>query len=286
MRRRMTSLLLITAVALALAPTSRCRAALKRIGSEVEISGRIADIRHTTESSGYSFRARLSGIHYSGRVDRTLLERKNATELTVWLALRDVVLIIDRTTISGRPGGATCGPMQIQMGHRRDLWVAFDFQTAEEYETAGFETSGDEKQPFDRAPADAKSAQERTLAFSETPSLKLIDTRFGLPADNWSVGDPAWVRTSGFGVTRSKVIRGLRSGLTKNRERIESRLIEVAPKMLVVAARKAHGSRPVGLKDTPAERQSVEQAMHNKLLEAGYVVPAGAVATATDKAEK
>lgn len=207
------------------------RAELKQLSSEVDVSGRIADMAQTTHSSGYNFNVGLTGLKYRGRVDRTLLEKKDAGELTVWLALRDVVLTIDRTSITGRPGRATCGPLQIQLGHRRDLWVAFDFETAANDDASG---------------------------------LRLKNTRFAIPNDNWAIGSPAWVQTSGFGMSRSKVTNGLRSGLLNNKQRIEQRLIEIAPTILANVA-------PVP-DNKPANRKSIAPAVHRKLLDGGHLI--------------
>jgi hypothetical protein len=216
--------------ALAALSSSPANAALKLVGSKVSVSGRIADMMQMTTASGYQFRVGLSGLSYRGRVDRALLEQKDPGKLTIWLALRDIVITINSTSISGRPGRATCGPIKIRLGHRRDLWIAYDFKQANE---------------------------------GKEPSLKLIKTRFSLPAENWSVGSPAWVKVSGFGMSRSKVVTGLRSGLIENKKQIEKRMIDVSPTMLSKVA-------PVP-NNTPINRRSIAPAVHRKLMTDGHL---------------
>ncbi len=227
MRRCLTPF--CVAVAMAALSCSPANAALKLVASKVNVSGRIADMTQTTTASGYRFRVGLSGLSYKGRVDRALLEQKDPGKLTIWLALRDIVITINRTSISGRPGRATCGPITIRLGHRRDLWIAYDFKTTPEA-----------KQP-----------------------LQFVKTRFSLPADNWAVGSPSWVKVSGFGMSRSKVVTGLRSGLIENKNQIEKRMIDVAPTMLAKVA-------PVP-NNTPVNRHSIAPAVHRKLKTKGYL---------------
>ncbi len=160
-----------------------------------------------TRHSGYLFRVGLRGLSYSGHVERVLSQQSRPGRLTVWLALRDVKLTIEQTTITGRPGRADCGPLQILLGNRRPLWVAFDFQ------------------------------QEIEQGRSR---LVFLATRFRLPPDNWSIGSPLWVRSSGFAMNRDRVVNGLRNGLARNRQRIEQRLIKTAPLMLAQVSSLAH----------------------------------------------
>jgi|GEM_PF-2665380 hypothetical protein len=221
---------LCLAVALAVLSCSPANAAMKLVGSKVRVSGRIADMTQVTTASGYQFRVGLTGLSYRGRVDRALLDQKDSEKLTIWLALRDIVITINSTSISGRPGRANCGPIKIQLGHRRDLWIAYDFKKSTE---------------------------------AMQPALKLMKTRFALPADNWSVGSPSWVRVSGFGMSRSKVVTGLRSGLIENKKQIEKRMIDVSPTMLSKVA-------PVP-NNTSVNRRSIAPAVHKKLKSSGLL---------------
>jgi hypothetical protein len=164
-----------------------------------EIQGKVPDMQHYIESSGFRFRVDFQDIEYSGKVHRTLVEHTSADKATVWMALQNAVLTIQRTEIDGRRHNAQCGPMQLVLGNRRELWIALDVQRNK--------VAGTEK-------------------------LELVQTRFELPRDNWSIGSPTWVETSGFGMTKSKVISGLRKGLSKQSATVEKQMMRTAPDIL------------------------------------------------------
>jgi len=168
------------------------------LGAAFAISGQVADMEHNTSVSGYTFRVGLHGLRYDGQVHQTLMEETEPNRLTIWVALRNVNLTIASTSISGSPGSAQCGPLKLVLGNRRELWIAFD---------------------VDRKLEEADSG------------LVLRATRFGLPRDNWSVGMPSSVETSGFGMSRAKVVSGLREGLENKSQRIEEQLIKAGPAM-------------------------------------------------------
>jgi hypothetical protein len=169
------------------------------VGIAGGISGRFPDMNHRINRSGYTFQVGMTGVRYEGRVARTVVEVKQSNRCTIWLALRDVVVTIERTEIVGQPGRALCGPLQVTLGGTRDLWVAFDI--------------------------------EEKVGQNES-SFVLAATRSELPPDNWQVGTPMWVQTSGLGMNRGNVIEGLRNGLVKNRERFAERMMNVGPQML------------------------------------------------------
>lgn len=194
-RPRAARLLLVLVIGVLTAGTAL--AETRDLKATFTISGSVQDIHQTTSTSGFTFQVRLKNIDYKGQVVKTLMERTDAGKLTVWLALRDVVLTINRTEITGRRHRAGCGPLEIELANRRELWLAFDVA---EQESA----KGDRQ-------------------------LQLLKTRFGLTPDNWSVGSPDWVRTSGLGMTQSKVVSGLRRGLEVNPDGITERLIGEGP---------------------------------------------------------
>lgn len=172
---------------------------LRDLGTRFVVSGKIADMQRVERRSGQTLRVTMRGLSCRGRVDRTLVEQKADGRITFWLALSELKLTIQRTDIVGQTASARCGPMTILLGNRRSLWLALDVEQRAEGRQSGF---------------------------------KLLSTRFRLPADNWSIGTPLWVRTSGFGMNRQNVVAGLRKGLANNRSRIEQRLIQFAPTML------------------------------------------------------
>lgn len=172
-------------------------------GIACNVAGRLSNLDQQVHRSGYAFHVGMRQLRYEGRVKKTLVEQTGPDRFTIWLALRDLNVTIGRTDISGAPGRATCGPMKVLLGNRRDLWIAFD---------VSHRVDEDESQ------------------------LVLNDTRFQLPADNWQIGAPSRVQTSGFGMTRDQVVAGLRKGLAKNRARIAQRLIDAAPQILMHVA--------------------------------------------------
>ncbi len=172
-------------------------------GITCTVSGRLSNLDQQVHRSGYAFHVGMRQLRYQGRVEKTLVEQSGPDRFTIWLALRDLNVTIGRTDISGAPGRATCGPMKVLLGNRRDLWIAFDVRHRVE--------QGESQ-------------------------LVLEATRFQLPADNWQIGAPSRVQTSGFGMTRDQVVAGLRKGLAKNRARIAQRLIDAAPRILAHVA--------------------------------------------------
>jgi hypothetical protein len=168
------------------------------LGTSFQIQGKVPDMQQQIESSGFAFQVALRDIQYSGTIRRTVIEPTAADRMTVWVAIQDAILTIHRTDIDGRRHSAQCGPLELVLGSRRDLWIAFEVERITE---AGAQT------------------------------LKLLRTRFRLPRDNWSVGSPSWVKTSGFGMTQGKVVSGLRGGLAKRTGSVEKQLIGAAPEI-------------------------------------------------------
>jgi len=167
-------------------------------GSAGAVTGRVADMKQQTHTMGQTFHIGFNGISYEGAVDRAVIEDATSESLTVKLALRNISLTIDNIRIDGQRRGAQCGPMRLMLGTERELWIIFKVK--------------------------------RTL---EDGKARLIvqDADFELPSDNWRIGSPSWVRPWGFGMTESRVVSGLRSGLASNRAAIEWQLGEESADM-------------------------------------------------------
>jgi hypothetical protein len=194
-----------------------------------EITGQVADIHDFTHSSGYRFRVALRGLSYTGQADRTVLEHKEDGSLTIWLAFRDIHLTIGRISLSGQPGSATCGPLALRIGHEREIWVAFDF-----------DHQVDAVRP-----------------------LTLSGSRCRIENDNWAIGSPAWVRTSGLFMSQGKVVSGVRNGLAGKRARIEQELQHIAYGVL--------GKSCTDSGEAPADRNAFEAAVQARLAQDGYL---------------
>lgn len=225
----------IAAIAL-LTPTAAFSGETETIDEGAEIAGQVADIHDYTHSSGYQFQVALRGLTYVGQADRTLLERKEDGSLTIWLAFRDIRLTIGRISLTGQPGNATCGPMALHIGHLRELWVAFDF--------------------------DQQTGAER--------SLKLAGSRCRIENDNWSIGNPAWVQTSGLFMTQGKVVSGVRSGLAGKRQRIEQELQQIAYTVLAESCTESG--------EAPTDRDGFEAAVEARLAQDGHLSGASTAA--------
>ncbi len=134
--------------------------------------------------------------------------------------------------MSGQPGSATCGPTMLHIGQQREIWVAFDFER------------------------DADATQ--TLEFS--------GSRCQIAHDNWTIGSPAWVQTSGLFMSRSKVASGVRSGLAGKRERIEQELQRIAYAVL--------GKSCSDSGEVPADHDVFETAVAARLVRDGHLAAA------------
>lgn len=163
------------------------------------LSGTLADVQQNTTAEGMAITVQLRGISYRGRVTRTAIEPRAGNRIAITLAVRDVNLVINRTNIFGEIS-ATAGPIRIVLGHRADLPISFEVEPV---------------------------IEDRRLR------LKLHGTQFRLPRDNWSVGYPQWVNTSGgLFVTEDRVSSGLRNGFYNDPGRIEREVVAAVPRML------------------------------------------------------
>ncbi len=169
------------------------------LGTQCKFSGQVPDMSQTTQKLGVPLRVDMRGVSYSGQLTRTLLEQTAPGKVTLWFGLRNVRLNVKRIDIAGGPGGAACGPMYVVLGQQKDLWLAFDIE------------------------ADKKPGSSQMV---------VRDVRFQLPPDNWAIGRPAWVRTSGIGFTQQNVVDGIRQGIAQDRVRLEQKLKKDAPQIL------------------------------------------------------
>ncbi len=170
------------------------------LNTKCEFSGKVADISQTTQKLGVALRIGMTGVTYSGQLTRTVLEQSQPGKVTLWFGLRNVRLTVNRTNIVGGPGSAACGPMDVVLGNQKDLWLAFDIE------------------------ADKKNVRSAQMVVK--------NVRFQLPPDNWAIGKPAWVRTTGIGFTQQNVVEGLREGIAADRASLQQKLMQDAPRIL------------------------------------------------------
>ena len=160
------------------------------------LHGTIPDRKMTTQTQVGPMSIHFSGIRYDGKLGRAEVVPQTDGTLAVTLRARNVNIHIDSTSVRGSGRSAICGPMTIQLGNRRDLKI---------------------------------HCVIRPEIKNQKLKLHLQDTQFTIPTDNWRVGSPEWVSTSGAGMTRQRVISGLRQGFFRDKKDIESQFINALP---------------------------------------------------------
>ena len=173
--------------------------AIPRMSGFREIQGELPDATTNPNTQVGPMNVRFSDISYRGRLGRSDIEATENGTLSITLRARNIVIHIRRTTIQGSGRSATCGPILIRVGHRRDLKLKCIVKPI---------------------------VQERQLR------LEVIDSTFRIPSDNWVVGYPEWVRGSGGGMTSSRVSSSLQQGFYNDRRRIEQQVLAALPEML------------------------------------------------------
>ncbi len=164
------------------------------------LRGTLPDVRDWVNAEGIAFHVQLSGLNYAASLSRVLIEPQEQNRLAVTMMFR-LNVMINRTHLSGDGRSATCGPILIQLGHRRDLPIRFVLELM---------------------------VEDRNL------KLKVVEkeTQFRLTADNWSVRAPQWVTALGLGMTEDRVSSGIRDGLAGDPRRIERQVTAAVPRLV------------------------------------------------------
>ena len=173
--------------------------ALPRMQQAQVLRGTLPDRRTTSSTRVGSMSVRFVGVSYQGRLGRARIKAREDGTLAISFRARDVILRIHRTYVSGAGRSATCGPLQIRIGHLYDLQMRCVVRPA---------------------------ISDRQLR------LQVEDADFRIPSDNWHVGSPAWVQTRGLGMTRDRVSSSLSQGIYRDRERIERQFVQVLPAIM------------------------------------------------------
>lgn len=163
------------------------------------LSGRLNDMYDSTSAAGRAFSVQFSGLSYSGQLERVYIQGWQPGRLSVQLGVRNVVMTIGATYITGERHAAQAGPINIYVGHNGPVWLSLDVT------------------PY------IESGRLR---------LRLNNAGFQIPADNYSVSSPAGISTQGFGMTEERVNDGLMSGLYGSRNRIENEVRNLAPNIV------------------------------------------------------
>jgi pimeloyl-ACP methyl ester carboxylesterase len=164
------------------------------------LRGTLPDVQDRTDAEGIAFQVQLSGLTYAASLSRVVIEPQEQNRLAVTMMFR-LNVMINRTQLIGDGRSATCGPILIQLGHRRDLPIRFVLEP---------------------------TVDDRNL------KLKVVEeeTQFRLTADNWTVSAPQWVRAAGLGMNEDRVSRGVRDGLAGDPRRIERQVTAAVPRLV------------------------------------------------------
>jgi predicted esterase len=161
--------------------------------------GRLNDIYSSTSASGRTFGVQFAGVGYQAEVVRAHVEAYRENRLNLQLALSNVKLAISRTFVMGESHSAVAGPILITLGSRRPVWLSVDVT------------------PYvDRGRI----------------RLRWVGSRFDISDDNWHVTGPYAAQTRGFGMTEEKVIEALRSGIFRNKSRLQREALALVPPLL------------------------------------------------------
>lgn len=163
------------------------------------LQGGIGDIYDSTVVEGRQFSIAFGSIAYAAQVSRVRLKAYKQDRLNVSVGIKDAVLRIGGTSVTGRDHSAQAGPIDIVIGHREPVWLSVDV-------TPYFQGS--------------------------KLRLKVAAARFEIPYDNWYVTAPAGVSVRGFGMTREAVSSGLVNGLYGSKGRIEGEVLAIVPKLV------------------------------------------------------
>jgi len=163
------------------------------------LSGKIDDIYDSTTVEGRNFGVQFTEIRYNAGISEAKLEAYKKNRLNIQLGIKDAALTIGETYVSGSGRSAVAGQISVVIGHRGPVWLSVDVT------------------PY---------IKNRRLKF------KLLSTKFNIPDDNWYVTSPNGVWTRGLGMTRQRVSNGLVNGLYGNKQRIESEVKAIVPKLL------------------------------------------------------
>lgn len=160
------------------------------------LAGRLNDMFDSTVAQGRSFGIRFSGLSYTGQLDRVLTRGTGKDRIQVDLGVRNVVLTIAGTSITGERHSAQAGPINIVIGNNYPVWLTLELT------------------PY---------IEDRQIR------LKQLSAGFQIPNDNWYVTQPAGVSVHGFGMTQDAVVSGLTSGLYGAKGRIEGEVLSIVP---------------------------------------------------------
>ncbi|MGQ0633727.1 MAG: alpha/beta hydrolase-fold protein [Planctomycetaceae bacterium] len=175
--------------------------AIPKVVKPETLTGWLNPISEYTHAQGYTFSVTMSGLSYSAQLYRAVVKAYAKDRINVQLGLSNVQVTIGGTSIQGKPGGATAGPMRVVIGHVRPVWLSFDV---------------------------APVVVDRKLR------LRHLSTGFSIPGDNWYVSSPAGVDANFglFGPSEGEIAGQLVSGIYGRKATIEQQVASVVPSLI------------------------------------------------------
>ncbi len=166
--------------------------AQENITTKIDISGEVPNIPDHFSVAGFRFDVLFSNITYKGQIRQISVTQTDKNKYIVQAALQNGNLHFNRTTIKGSRHSAVCGLVPVKLGTQKPVWLQFNIERK-----------------------DGK--------------LKMTRSHVSGMPNNFSVGFPNRISTSGFGMTETRVSKGIRNGLNKNQRIITSKLNEEMP---------------------------------------------------------
>ncbi|MGE3314286.1 MAG: alpha/beta hydrolase-fold protein [Planctomycetaceae bacterium] len=170
---------------------------------EDALSGWVADKTQTTFAAGLRFDVNLSGINYRGEVERVRVKTRKDGWINVQIGMRNMLMEIGTTRVSGMMTSTTAGSMQIVIGHERPVWLTIDVRPR---------------------------IEDRRLRLEAGP------VQFEIPDDNFYVTSPSYVSSRGMPFLRRRVAASISdklvTGAYSKKGEIEAQVLASVPALL------------------------------------------------------
>ena len=158
--------------------------------------------QHSGHAAGMSFQMNLSGMNYRGQLERITIDCREDGWAILHLGLRNMMLEVQQSQLSGRLVSATAGPMYVTIAERRPVWLSIPLKPYVESGRIRFDVG---------AP------------------------QFSIPADDFHVSTPS-VKAHGLPIIRHEVSNRFQeqlvSGAYEKKPEIERLVIGSVPKLI------------------------------------------------------
>ena len=166
------------------------------------LAGSVGGSQHSGHAAGMSFQMNLSGMNYRGQLERITIDCREDGWAILHLGLRNMMLEVQQSQLSGRLVSATAGPMYVTIAERRPVWLSIPLKPYVESGRIRFDVG---------AP------------------------QFSIPADDFHVSTPS-VEAHGLPIIRHEVSNRFQeqlvSGAYEKKPEIERLVIGSVPKLI------------------------------------------------------